>query len=59
MQRDVEYFHSKMSKIDGSGNIGERLLELVKGKTIAAEAKEQASGKASSSSDSTEKSDGA
>ncbi|KAL4781078.1 Vps54-like protein-domain-containing protein [Aspergillus varians] len=34
LHRDVEYFQSKLSKIDGFGDLGERLLELVDRKTI-------------------------
>ncbi|KAH8430666.1 uncharacterized protein LDX57_008329 [Aspergillus melleus] len=40
LQRDAEYFQSKLSKIDGFGNLGERLLELVKQKSTATEAQE-------------------
>ncbi|KAL5355661.1 Vps54-like protein-domain-containing protein [Aspergillus floccosus] len=36
LQRDAEHFQSKLSKIDGFGDLGERLLELVRQKTIAA-----------------------
>ncbi|KAE8154211.1 Vps54-like protein-domain-containing protein [Aspergillus avenaceus] len=41
LQRDAEYFQSKLSKINGFGDIGERLLELVKQKATKAEDKEQ------------------
>lgn len=43
LQRDAEYFQSKLSKIDGFGDLGERLLELVKQKSIATEAQEPSS----------------
>ncbi|EAU30354.1 conserved hypothetical protein [Aspergillus terreus NIH2624] len=36
LQRDAEHFQSKLSKIDGFGDLGERLLELVRQKNIAA-----------------------
>ncbi|RHZ70062.1 hypothetical protein CDV55_108331 [Aspergillus turcosus] len=32
MHRDAEYFQTKLSKIDGFGDLGQRLLELVQGK---------------------------
>ncbi|GES58130.1 GARP complex component [Aspergillus terreus] len=35
LQRDAEHFQSKLSKIDGFGDLGERLLELVRQKNIA------------------------
>ncbi|KAL4967168.1 vacuolar protein sorting-associated protein 54 [Aspergillus stella-maris] len=34
LQRDAEYFQTKLSKIDGFGDLGERLLELVNLKRI-------------------------
>lgn len=37
MRKDVEYFSSKMGKIEGSGDLGDRLLGLVNAKTIATE----------------------
>ncbi|KAB8234816.1 vacuolar protein sorting-associated protein 54 [Aspergillus alliaceus] len=43
LQRDAEYLQSKLSKIDGFGDLGERLLELAKQKTPTAEAKENGS----------------
>ena len=39
MRKDVEYFSSKMGKIDGFGDLGTRLLELVNGKTTASDDK--------------------
>ncbi|KAL4894802.1 Vps54-like protein-domain-containing protein [Aspergillus ambiguus] len=35
LQRDAEHFQSKLSKIDGFGDLGEQLLELVKQKNTA------------------------
>lgn len=35
MRKDIEYFNSKLSKIEGSGDLGNRLLELVDAKTVA------------------------
>lgn len=35
MISDVEYFDSKMSKIDGFGDLGEHLIKLVKAKPVA------------------------
>ena len=32
MQNDAEHFRAKMGKIEGSGNLGERLVELVQAK---------------------------
>ncbi|RAQ52520.1 GARP complex component (Vps54) [Aspergillus flavus] len=52
LQRDAEFFQSKLSKIDGFGDLGERLLELVKQKTPTAEAKEKGSNGANPSSSS-------
>lgn len=34
MQRDAEYFQTKMDKIEGSGELGKRLLELVQAKNV-------------------------
>jgi vacuolar protein sorting-associated protein 54 len=34
LRRDAEYFQAKLSKIDGFGDLGERLLELVDKKQI-------------------------
>ncbi|KAL2821845.1 Vps54-like protein-domain-containing protein [Aspergillus cavernicola] len=34
LRRDAEHFQAKLSKIDGFGDLGERLLELVDRKTI-------------------------
>lgn len=45
MQRDAEYFHSKMDKIEGSGDLGKRLLELAQAKNV-----ESGSGETSNSS---------
>lgn len=47
MLRDAEQFKTKMGKIEGAGDLGERLIELAKAKSVT----EQAStGKASSPS---------
>ncbi|KAJ5251341.1 hypothetical protein N7489_001751 [Penicillium chrysogenum] len=35
MQADVEHFRSKLSKIEGASEIGDKLLEVVQAKTIA------------------------
>ncbi|GFF81341.1 vacuolar protein sorting-associated protein 54 [Aspergillus udagawae] len=35
MQRDAEYFQTKLSKIDGFGDLGQRLLEMVQGKSTS------------------------
>ena len=43
MLKDVEYFNAKMSKIDGSGDLGDRLIALVNGKTVASKSPEPAS----------------
>ncbi|KAL3477686.1 Vps54-domain-containing protein [Aspergillus californicus] len=50
LRRDAEYFRTKLSKIDGFGDIGERLLEMVDRKTIASiqEAAEEPSEEAGS-----------
>ncbi|KAL4805099.1 Vps54-like protein-domain-containing protein [Aspergillus unguis] len=40
LHRDAEYFQTKLSKIDGFGDLGERLLELVDRKTIDGGGKE-------------------
>jgi vacuolar protein sorting-associated protein 54 len=37
MLSDVEYFKSKMGKIDGSGDLGDTLIQVVNAKTILAE----------------------
>ncbi|KAJ5737705.1 Vacuolar protein sorting-associated protein 54 [Penicillium malachiteum] len=36
MQIDIEHFQAKLSKIDGAGTLGGKLLELVKAKTVSA-----------------------
>ncbi|KAK2763158.1 hypothetical protein FQN54_009794 [Arachnomyces sp. PD_36] len=38
MLSDVEFFNTKISKIDGSGDLGEQLLAVVKEKQVAQEA---------------------
>lgn len=38
MLSDVEFFNTKISKIDGSGDLGEQLLSVVKEKQVAQEA---------------------
>lgn len=40
MQADVEHFRAKLGKIDGAGLLGDKLLELVQAKPIAAAAAE-------------------
>lgn len=39
MRKDIDYFNSKMGKIEGSGDLGTRLLELVNAKTTSSDAK--------------------
>lgn len=39
MQSDVEFFSSKISRIDGAGDLGDHLLQVVKAKTITPEPK--------------------
>ncbi|PWY80439.1 GARP complex component [Aspergillus sclerotioniger CBS 115572] len=39
LQRDAEYLQTKLSKIDGFGDLGQRLLELVNQKKITTESK--------------------
>lgn len=34
MQADVEHFRSKLSKIEGASEVGDKLLEVVRGKPI-------------------------
>ena len=34
MEADVEHFRAKLGKIDGAGNLGDKLLELVQAKPI-------------------------
>ncbi|PYH89356.1 Vps54-domain-containing protein [Aspergillus ellipticus CBS 707.79] len=43
LQRDAEYLQTKLSKIDGFGDLGERLLETVKQKKIATDRKDSGS----------------
>ncbi|KAL5340575.1 Vps54-like protein-domain-containing protein [Aspergillus crustosus] len=42
LQRDAEYLQTRLSKIDGFGDLGERLLEVVNRKTIEKPATESA-----------------
>jgi vacuolar protein sorting-associated protein 54 len=37
MQADVEHFRTKLSKIEGASEVGNKLLEVVKAKAIASE----------------------
>lgn len=37
MISDVEFFNTKISKIDGAGDLGEQLLAVVKEKPVAQE----------------------
>lgn len=39
MLKDVEHFNTKLNKIDGFGDLGNRLLELVNEKTTSEPAK--------------------
>ena len=36
MLRDTEFFKSRISKIDGAGDIGEHIVNIVNAKAIAA-----------------------
>jgi vacuolar protein sorting-associated protein 54 len=38
MQADIEHFRSKLGKINGASEVGDKLLELVQAKTTAAPA---------------------
>lgn len=40
MLEDIEYFRAKMGKIEGASEVGDKLLDLVKAKPIAAAAPE-------------------
>ncbi|PYH46275.1 GARP complex component [Aspergillus saccharolyticus JOP 1030-1] len=40
LQRDAEHFQTKLSKIDGFGDLGQRLLELVQQKSLTPETRE-------------------
>ena len=35
MQADVEHFRTKLSKIEGASEVGDKLLEVVQAKTVA------------------------
>jgi vacuolar protein sorting-associated protein 54 len=37
MLSDVEYFNARIGKIDGSDDLGDHLIQVVKAKTIVAE----------------------
>lgn len=37
MLADVEHFRTKLSKIDGASNVGDKLLEVVQAKPVANE----------------------
>lgn len=55
MQRDAEHFQSKLSKIEGFGDLGERLLELVRAKSVLpADLKEGSTGDAPAEKDNEE-----
>ncbi|KAF7586695.1 hypothetical protein BBP40_008484 [Aspergillus hancockii] len=43
LQRDAEFLQSKLSKIDGFGNLGEHLLQLVKKKSLTPDINENGS----------------
>lgn len=47
MLRDAEQFKTKMGKIEGAGDLGERLIELAKAKSVTDQA---STGKASNPS---------
>lgn len=37
METDIEHFRSKLSKIEGASEVGDKLLEVVRAKTITNE----------------------
>lgn len=39
MLRDVEFFKSRISKIDGAGDIGDHLVDVVNAKAVAEQPK--------------------
>lgn len=51
MMSDVEFFNTKISKLDGSDDLGEQLVAVVKEKPVAQEATEASSSSSSSRSD--------
>ncbi|RAK79399.1 GARP complex component [Aspergillus fijiensis CBS 313.89] len=57
LQRDAEHFQSKLSKIDGFGDLGQRLLELVQQKSLVTEPRESSPVDGSSSKGSSETTD--
>ena len=52
LKRDAEYLQTKLGKIDGFGDLGQRLVELVKQKKIATESKDATDSSGKSSPDS-------
>lgn len=52
MQRDAEHFRSKMGKIEGAGDLGDRLVELAQAKTVTTETTPVTGGTSSPSSNS-------
>ena len=53
LKRDVDFFRNKISKIEGSGDIGDYLSDIVDAKTVASEAAERQEGKEARDSEST------
>lgn len=39
MHADAEYFHSRISKLDGTGDLGEHVVNVVRAKDITSDAK--------------------
>lgn len=58
MQRDAEHFRSKMGKIEGAGDLGDRLVELAQAKTVSAETTPATGGTSSSSTSNSTKEKG-
>ncbi|CAK44375.1 hypothetical protein CBS115989_9045 [Aspergillus niger] len=52
LQRDAEYLQTKLGKINGFGDLGQRLVELVKQKKITTESKDATDSSGKSSPDS-------
>lgn len=52
---DVEFFNTKISKIDGAGDLGEQLVAVVKEKPVAQEATNASLSSSSGSDGSTSK----
>ena len=43
MLADAQYFDSRISKLEGAGDVGSHIVEVVKNKTIAAETQQSQS----------------